>query len=286
MDFLRRHNFTDYALISHAKNVGTVQNLLDAAKNTRNNYVKCIGQGDMLSDEFVLRDLYNDFITTDAEVMGADYVSFKNFAVPLELIEDYRIPQDMNCYRNGSLKEKRYNLLIKHDYIHGPTLIYKRESLIYYLELLAAAKIKYTEDIIPWIMVADKVKISYLNRITVYYELGIGFSSSRSSVMRHNHEDTIRLIIKRIQDKDPDFARELADEQKKRIDMRKQYSRKKAHNNKIKKRLGIFARPVIMAVHFIRYIRSLIIKPEEKPYIFSTRTDVNTDFANLCITRE
>ena len=235
-------------------------------------------------DRDVLRDTYNDFITTGAEVMGADYVSFNKFSVPLELIESYRMPQDMSCYRNGSLKDKRYNLLIKRDYIHGPTLIYKRETLRYYLEVLAAAKIKYTEDIIPWLMVADEVKISYLNRITVYYEDGIGFSRSRSDVMRHDHENTIRLIISRIRDKDPEFACYLADEQNKNIGSRKKYYRKKARRKKIKKRLGIFAWLLIIPFRFMRYVRNLIRDIGKKR--FFTRTDVPTDFANLCITRE
>lgn len=283
-DFLRRHSFTNYELILHEKNQGTVKNFLDAAKHANTGYIKGMGQGDMLSDEYALRDIYEDFIKTDASMGGAGYVSFRKFEIPLKLCKTFRLPQDLNVYRYGSPEEKRESMLIWHrcNFMHGPTMIWKCEALIKYLNILADTGIKYTEDIIPWFMVADEERVSYFDRLSVFYEDSVGFASHCSDLMIKDHEAAIDLIAERIKDKDPVFASRLKEMQVIRINERAEEKRRREKKDKIKQALGIFAWLVTVPFKIYKTARRIISDKK----IQYTDTKASTEFAELCMTRE
>lgn len=82
-DFFSRHNFTNYRLINHEKNLGTVKTCLEAAELSRAEYTRGLGQGDMFFDEYALRDSYNFMVETDAEVMISKAVWYHAFTNPM-----------------------------------------------------------------------------------------------------------------------------------------------------------------------------------------------------------
>lgn len=225
-------------------------------------------------DEHVLRDVYDNFIKTGTSVSGSNYVSFEKFSVPVKLVAAPRMPQREYIYKSGTAEDKKYNLLLFMDHIHGPTLFYKREILLKYLQKLADAKMVYTEDLVPWLMSFYEEPITFFDRTTIVYERGVGFVN-RGGDIKRDQESFFRYLTDEVFSLYP--ASKFA----------KNFTMWRALGNKCKEHPTIFnrlCRIIILVLSvpkiYFRYIRN---KFAHKVF---TRTDLPTDFANLCMTRE
>ncbi len=284
-DFFSRHSFTNYTLISRSENFGILKNLLEAAKVAQGDYIRGIGQGDMFFDEYALRDSYNDAVKNNSDVQVSKAVCYKAFSNPVKIIECTRSPQNVEAYKFPDMLRETY--LINGDIAYGCMMLYKREILIKYFTEGLTRGVKLLEDHLIRMMVFDKRKISYFNKNIIFYEIHAGISSTNLiifnvtswAIHKITSNDSIileNMLLERCDSEKSDFSEKLKTATYERIERIKRYKSRQV----LKKKLGIFAIPLVIIKRTLLFIRNSLNKK------IMTDIKVSTDFANLCINRE
>lgn len=186
-DFLDHNNFSNYQIIEHKKNVGTVLNVYDALKQVNTKYVKLISQGDLLYCDSSLHDMvqfmeHSDYKIAFGKIAG--YTPLNNN----EIVE-YFSPQDISAYvtNDNSIITKEFIY-----YLNGPCgacHMYQTEVLRNYLSKIAG-RVIFCEDNIIAMLLLDGEAIGYFDSFFIWYEVGTGISSSNnkttSKMMRND----------------------------------------------------------------------------------------------------
>ena len=291
-DFFSRNDFKNYTMINHEKNLGVIRTYLDAAEHARAKYIRCLGQGDMFSDEYALRDSYNYMVSTDSELTISKYVHFRANSNPIEIFESYRFPQNIKAYDNPD--DLRESYLLHDDLAPGATAMYRRDMFIQYMKEAIEGGLKCLEDYMFRCMIFDKRRIKFFDRNVMFYEFGAGITTTKNKdnpyneVMLSDEFNMNTLLLKRCGTSPSDeFSKRLAS----RIHSKRKIRAEIEYRKSLKDRFGIAAVPVILARRLLRgamIALGLEMKAEVPPEIevIMTDTNVSTDFANLCMNRE
>lgn len=175
-----KENYSDYVLVMNDINKGTVLNIKSGLQVTHGKYVKTLSPGDYLYSLNTL-ELWYTF-------MEAKNISF-SFGNPIyysrEKTGEYlyhkvrRNPQNIDIYNVNNYRKKQAVLyyVFLNDATLGSTYLIKRELLEKYIDSICN-QIKYAEDMMVNLMVADGEKIVFYNQNVVWYENGTGISTS------------------------------------------------------------------------------------------------------------
>lgn len=291
-DFFSRHDFRNYTLKVHEKNLGIIMTYLDAAQEAKAKYIRCLGQGDMFLDEYALRDSYNYMVSTDAELMLSKSVYFRAFSNPIEIFANQRFPQNIKAYDNPD--DLRESYLIHDDLAPGANTMYRRDMFIQYMTEAIEGGLKYLEDYMFRCMIFDKRRIKFFDRNVIFYEFGAGvttmdnLSNPYNEAMFRDEFSMDSLLLKRCGTSPSDeFSKRLAA----RINNKRKIRAEIDYRKSLKDRFGIAAVPVILIRRLVRgamIMLGLEMKAEVPPTfeVIMTDTNVSTDFANLCMNRE
>ena len=295
-DFFSRNDFTNYRLIVHEKNLGTVKTYLEAVRGSSAEYIRGLDPGDMFLDEYVLRDSYNCIVSTGSDIIASTMVYYRAFSNPAELVAHHRYPQNIKAYDDP--EELRVSYLLHDDRVSGSSTICRRDVLIRYLKEADDNGIKYYDDYTIKFMVFDKIRIKFFDRPTIYYEYGAGISTVQSNDTPYRSKEvfeamlldeykTSDMLLKRCKNFPSEFSKKLAS----LITNRRKIEAEIKYRKSLKDRFGIAAVPVILARSLLRgamIALGLEMKAEVPLEIgdIMTDTNVSTDFANLCMNRE
>ena len=293
-DFFSRYNFSNYKLIIHEKNLGIVATCLDAAQNSKANYIRVIGQGDMFFDEYALRDSYDYAVKTSADVLVSKAVWYKALSNPVEIFEAHRYPQNIKAYDNPD--DLRESYLIQDDRVSGATVMYRRDLFAEYMSEAVSEGLKYTEDFIIKFMVFDKRRIKFFDRNVIFYEHGAGVTTVKDNKTPHRTKDIAEALIndayisnitllERCKTYPSEFSDRLSTLLIPTLELKKKFEARQ----KLKAKLGIFSIPLVRLWRSLKYVkRKILLKTptEEKKDFIKTDINVSTDFANLCINRK
>lgn len=181
-----KYGYKDYKFIAAEINNGTCMNIYNGLMNSEGKYVKTIGPGDCLYEESTLSAWVDYAKNNSADICFGDSVFFGKDATNSEkIISKRRYPQNVYPYlkENYCAKEGIYNYVFLGDVVWGSNLLTKRDVMITYMERIIG-KIKYAEDMIYRMMIADGRKISYFPQNVIWYEYGSGISTSGNSKWR------------------------------------------------------------------------------------------------------
>lgn len=187
--FFIENNFEDYYFIKNQENLGTVKNYLNAALKASGKYIKPIGAGDLLFDQFVLKRIY-DFLEENHYNFGAGLL--KSYCIGKDGFayeNKYKAPLDLKPYINNNYKKIKNNIALKGDYISGAAMFGETKFIISYLEKLADI-VRLTEDIMQILIVLDGKQIPLLNEYVVFYEVGSGVSTKTKN---YNKKDELTV---------------------------------------------------------------------------------------------
>ncbi len=193
-EYFYSKNFSDYELIIRDKNLGTVKNLFYAIQFAKGNIIKPISPGDYLFDDHVLYDFKDYMDKTETKIVFGDSFFYKKDGDNYIKI-NRKNPLYLRPYKLSNQKKIKHNYLVTRDPILGADLFYDKTVLIKYLNIIVD-KVKYCEDSVLNLMVADYLKISYYNRVQLYYEVGEGVSSSSSEKWKKNIYDDNKAVFK------------------------------------------------------------------------------------------
>lgn len=188
--FMEQHAFSDYRIIAHEKNQGTVLNLYDAVAAASGMYIKGISPGDYLYDENTLSALYQFMEQHGAKAAFGDMVFYSDNdglkVLPmLHPVDNEIYLPDSPHYTCERIKK---HLLVFGDLICGASMVFQREAFMEGLETIRNTVI-YAEDTVIQLMALQKLRLYRIPRYIVWYEHGSGISTNSE-----------RGFAKRIQD--------------------------------------------------------------------------------------
>lgn len=176
-EFLFNKGFSNFKLVEHKGNQGTVLNVYDGLMKSSGIFVKTISPGDMLASDDVLykwiqQMVYKDYGWSFSDAVyyckeNDEYVAVESKAHP-QIVEPYLKEDDDVC---------RWNYVVNDDIAMGAALLCTRPLFEEYL-LRIIYKVKYAEDNVWRLMMHDGIVPYYHPVETVIYECNTGISTS------------------------------------------------------------------------------------------------------------
>lgn len=177
-EYLQNNQFTEYIMLPHTQNQGTVKNVIDAVKIAHGEYIKVIAAGDFFYNDDTLRN-WIDFLKKSDAKWSFSLAEFYSMDESLENMEVLDFPKNPKAYMQNDELLQRRSYCIQENVGHGACMISEKKVMIDYLSYIDG-EIKYAEDVI-WRLMMFKGNVGrYYQHKTVYYEYGTGVSNSKS----------------------------------------------------------------------------------------------------------
>lgn len=162
-----------YLILKNEVNVGTVKNLYSALSRAKGKYVYGVSPGDMIYDQFVLRDFYEYCENNDIDICfgNALYYTYKD---EKPVLMEFSKPEKPAMY-----KKNRCRLaMLTSNYICGVAFFRKREVFIEKLrEVMPYCRL--VEDYSTTLLsLASGIDVVYYDRNIAFYEYGAGVSTN------------------------------------------------------------------------------------------------------------
>ena len=178
---MSKNGFSNYKLIAHEKNVGTVHNFIDGLEETSGRFIKLISPGDALIGDNTLSAWVEKMVASGKGWSFCRVINYRrNKDGTTTVVSARSNPQDFRPYIKEDYETCRWNYVALNDLATGASMICAKELLVEYLEFIKG-KVVYAEDNVYRIMAFDG-EVAYYNPINgVRYELGDGVSTSSDS---------------------------------------------------------------------------------------------------------
>lgn len=180
-DFFAKHNVTDYKILEHDHNQGTVKNILGAVDQACGKYVYSISPGDFFYDGYVLRDLYGYAEENNSVICFGNAVFYQNVEHGVKITRKYGKPVRPQLYSSKVSQKTRKAAFCGFDWIIGAAFFRERSAAQGYLRQISEL-CRYVEDSSSTAFaIAEGVAVQYFDRNVVWYEDGTGISTSGST---------------------------------------------------------------------------------------------------------
>lgn len=177
-EYFNRKNFSDYVIVKANKNVGTVKNLVRALEYVHGKYVKGIGVGDCLYNEYVLREIVRFAERENVKIGFGRLQGFRKITGTIVETVVWSAPKDILPYIKNKQKIIVKNMIVYEDYISGASMFFDKKYFSEKLQQIEKVVI-YCEDLLQVLSVLEGERIAFLDIIVVYYEIGSGISTNK-----------------------------------------------------------------------------------------------------------
>ncbi len=178
--------------IKNRKNSGTVHNICNACRVAAGEYIKILSPGDMLYDDDVLYDLYTSAIKTPQKAFFFGRAAYYSNDGTLKLYET-STPSYPGIFDSNDQNVHDLAMMFGQGPV-GASYFYKTESFNKYLGLIVG-HVKFTEDYTTSILyLLDGEKLSFIDRKVVWYEYGLGISTSNAQRWKEIYENDCREL--------------------------------------------------------------------------------------------
>ena len=204
--YFEERGFSDYSVILHEKNGGTVRNTLDAVGIANSKYVKLISPGDALVSSDTINAWSRYLKQSGRQWSFGDALYYRRTDDDrLDFIKRYCNPQVVDCYLKHDDVTCRMNYVAFDDIALGASVLCDRELMLRYLRKIVG-KVVYAEDNTYRIMAFDNILPEYFPQKVVVYECGYGVSTSGddkwSQKIRADWENTDEIMLAGCKDND------------------------------------------------------------------------------------
>ncbi len=169
--FMASHNFTEYQLVLHEHNGGTVRNFYDGLTKATGKYIKPISPGDCLYDDQTLATVFRYMEKEDARLIFGDMVYYYE-----DQIFNIKTPLIESIYHKHQIRKIQKHQMIYSQYISGASVFYERTLLEQGLQTILDTVI-YAEDTMLQLFSAQGIQTHHLPQFVVWYEYGTGLST-------------------------------------------------------------------------------------------------------------
>lgn len=196
--YFHEKKFSNYQLLYHAENQGTVWNYLKALKAAKGEYVKPISPGDMLYGNDALKKIA-DFVDKNSCIFGfGKMYSYKKESGLNGSYHAFYAPLDLRPYYTNNIKKIGKNIVLYADFISGAGMFARRQNAIEELENIAGV-VRYCEDFIQIQLILKGISFSILDEPIILYEDSQGISTNQNkkdgkSKVQIDYENYITLL--------------------------------------------------------------------------------------------
>ncbi len=177
--FFDANSFYNFTFLAADENLGTCKNVNNAIHAAKGEFIKLISPGDFLYSSNTLKLWYEYVKRNNKELCFGEsaYYSVKNEKISISKV--LHLPQNISIYKTKKVKHKyiKENALLLSDFPIGAAFLVSKKLMQKYCDLIVG-KVKYAEDFMYRIMVADSIPILYYPDVVVWYEYGEGISTS------------------------------------------------------------------------------------------------------------
>lgn len=207
IELFESYDFTDYVLLESKTNMGTCQNIYRALKIAKGEFVKFISPGDYLYGDDVLSQWYLFMKENDVDISFGDVVYYNTKKHNLNIMKVHTHPQVLWPYKKTKYSERavKLNYLLLCDASVGAAYMGKTYLLQKYLKFIVG-KVKYAEDFMYRLMIADGVRLWYFPHVVLWYEYETGISTNKESkwarLLAEDLESANKVMVNVIEPKD------------------------------------------------------------------------------------
>lgn len=169
-------SFKNYIHKQNIINNGTIINIIEGLDACTGRYIYTMGQGDALSDEYVIRDVVRFMDKNKANCIFTKMIPFE-WRNSKRIIRKKKTPMLVEPWRKQDYKRIKENVLVFNDQISGASIFFESSYCVKMMNIMRLST-KYMEDLFQYISLLDGDKIYYLDRTCVLYECGVGISNS------------------------------------------------------------------------------------------------------------
>ena len=170
------NDFSNYSLICHSHNQGTLKNYYDGICSAKGKYVKLISPGDALFCEKTLNMWLTFLKQSERSWSFGDAVFYSKENNKKRVVQAPAMPQFIDCYLSDASQKCRWNYVVLEDVAVGAAMLCKKTVFLNHLKDYID-KIKYAEDVAIVSMMFDGILPAYFRQNTMFYEYGSGVSS-------------------------------------------------------------------------------------------------------------
>ena len=184
------NGFSNFQITSLAENAGTVKNIDNGLKLCHGKYLKLISPGDFLYDELTLKRFFDFCESNKFDISFGNSIYYSYNDGKIQTYPKLHYPIILKPYRKNNLKKIKFNYLVFSDFIVAPSYFVNTELFKKYYKRIVD-KVKFAEDTMYILMIAEGITPHYLDSPIVWYEYGTGISTG-------NNSKWISLIVKDI----------------------------------------------------------------------------------------
>lgn len=181
--YLAKVSFDNYILLMNEENRGTVESIDIALNYVTTEYVKFIGQGDLLYDENTLSRVVDFMRKGNYGVAFGKMIAYTYDGNEISISERFS-PLDISSYLKLDYKKIKEEFFL---YLNGPCgaiQIYKTDIAKKYMNEIVG-HVKYCEDNVLGLFLIDGGKLGYFRDFIVWYEVGNGISSTKDCEIKN-----------------------------------------------------------------------------------------------------
>lgn len=173
------NGFSHYKVTSLTENAGTVKNIANGLKLCSGKYLKLISPGDFLYDELTLKKFFDFCELNNFGVAFGNSIYYSYTDGKVKTYPKLHFPNILKPYKKDNFKKAKFNFFAFGDFILAPSYFVNTDLFKkYYAQIVD--KVKFAEDTMYILMIADGVEPHYLDIPIVWYEYGTGISTSNN----------------------------------------------------------------------------------------------------------
>lgn len=182
--FFSQKNFTQYKLVFHDCNEGTVSNYYSGLQEAKGKYSKLLSPGDSLVGKQTLYNWLQFMKESCAEWSFSDTFYCQSVGKKDFFIRAKAKPQLTKAYEKNDKARCMWNYLALRDTVNGASILGITDVQKRYCGMIKEKGIKYCEDYMYRLMVYHGIVGAYFPNEAVIYEYNTGISSLRDSIWK------------------------------------------------------------------------------------------------------
>ena len=183
-NYFSLRNFSDYTLIIHDQNGGTVSNYYSGLKIAKGEYSKLISPGDCLTDKYTLFNWICYLKRCKAKWSFSDAYYYHSDHGKVDCFRTLATPQIIRPYLEKNRIQCIWNYIALEDIANGAAIIGETRTQLHFCKMIKDRGIKYSEDSIYRLMMFYGIVGCYFPEVAIFYEYGTGISSLGNPVWR------------------------------------------------------------------------------------------------------
>ena len=180
--YLAKVSFDNYILLMNEENRGTVESIDIALNYVTTEYVKFIGQGDLLYDENTLSRVVDFMRKGNYGVAFGKMIAYTYDGNEISISEMFS-PLDISSYLKLDYKKIKEEYFLYLNNPCGAIHLYKTDIAKKYIKEIVG-HVKYCEDIILGLFLLDGGELGYFRDFMIWYEVGNGISTSNDNKIK------------------------------------------------------------------------------------------------------